>query len=1358
MMMIAVPRSISESKPRKMRKNSTIEFAAIKLIVVVVVTVVAASCCSIPATFPAASGFLFTDRSGITHHNHQKTAISRTNDGSMKQRKSIIPRIQTTTATISTFQRQQTTYCASTIPQYVASTRTSDQALIENNDDEMEQQFSKLMSYVNNLQIARKQGDIKPSRSLAYYLSQNPIQQQHGDDLEKDHNNMMSLIENACERALTQALRTAGDNGDYRLIMQLIDSVIVWANDRPVLSPRIFGEAISAMAATKANISKIKQIWNLVSTNPNPKLLSKPLSAFELTTMINALASRGKVGACIDMYEQYTTTSLQEETQSDSVLIRPDVYTASSLFTILAESIHINQKEEFTKPFDNRSSSSPSSSLGKSLNRLTYSSCWQWNTAVKLLATMDDETFQWNNHGYAAFLKLHDVAQETFPQMHKNGPRIAIAVIDSMINKGIHPDVVTCTLAIKAMGSPNTDPMSWKLAVAFFEKMKSDPTLPNPNHYTYSAVIVACARCKEYEMALRLIEEMRSSSSSSPPPPPLSSVGAEEPIDEFSTSDNFVPPKPNTWVYNAAFLAIGNVKQVQKKKRKQSKTTPAESSNITPKRSQLALELLEQMKEDYSIRMFDTKPDTVTYNTILTILGNVRDEEIQSGYDNTQYDGQIVSLIQQMHDDGIARDTTTYKNAILSVSSSSTVLKILSLCLLESAAPATEDAVGKKKQRQRQRINGAVRLSGVFNSALASFASRAEGNKMVNFQQVCSLMDDKNIRFNSETTSIIIDFLGNFGRSSSMLDLFTVLGCNIDSSKLGEDNILVSSQRLEDATGLSFTRTSSLPPLEAEHFSRAITVCLLSNDLERAHTIYSYMRKNEIKPTLSCLENFSIAYANAAIATITDKKHKNRSVSLSRAQSAYKIAMALNEPTLRALSIVAKACAMTGQWKEAQAILRAAHATCLKQHDRSDVVIPAAYEAETLRSLHTGILRQCAKQGNVTVALWYADDIQRFARRYRSQLERHTNITSDESSLVHSTRDMREVWYAFKNSVGNDAEDDDISSNVGMRAQDWVSLVKAASESGHWRVCVNSLQFLRPYLEKTSIASSTSVGKSKQQLFDSHYEQLTPALTAAAYCLEKRSQYAWGIKMIEDWMDWSGRKPRPEAVLAVIRILSTRGRGEEVKILLTRCIEEGTPAHYSKKGVSYEEMLYIGTITALHNNGLYDDADEVMISGISQGSLPFDLEHRDGRVELDLHGLNLALAHSTVRIAMRQQATNSTSESQEDMVLITGRGRNSALRLRPVLRPEVQRMLLEEFYPPLNTISEPGNLGALLVFADDISAWQSHQEQQRGVRMMALASVLKNFSTERLTKVIALTSEGRTKNDDEVEDSDLGSQ
>jgi len=112
--------------------------------------------------------------------------------------------------------------------------------------------------------------------------------------------------------------------------------------------------------------------------------------------------------------------------------------------------------------------------------------------------------------------------------------------------------------------------------------------------------------------------------------------------------------------------------------------------------------------------------------------------------------------------------------------------------------------------------------------------------------------------------------------------------------------------------------------------------------------------------------------------------------------------------------------------------------------------------------------------------------------------------------------------------------------------------------------------------------------------------------------------------------------------------------------------------------------------------------------------------------------MNVAIAHAAVRTAFHQQVFQ--SEKSTDLVIVTGRGINSVSQMRPVLRPEVQRMLVEEFYPPLATTSIPGNMGALRVPLDDIKAWVAYQREQRGIKMLTIAEALKNLSTGRLKR------------------------
>ncbi len=177
---------------------------------------------------------------------------------------------------------------------------------------------------------------------------------------------------------------------------------------------------------------------------------------------------------------------------------------------------------------------------------------------------------------------------------------------------------------------------------------------------------------------------------------------------------------------------------------------------------------------------------------------------------------------------------------------------------------------------------------------------------------------------------------------------------------------------------------------------------------------------------------------------------------------------------------------------------------------------------------------------------------------------------------------------------------------------------------------------------------------------------------------------------------------------------------------------------------SYERGIYTEAITALFNHGLYDNADELYANAVSAKLLPWAVvnaspsEVLNQGLQLDLHGMNKAIAHSAVRVSLQHLIqSNSNSTLGSDVTIITGRGKRSSQHLRPVLRPEVQRLLLEEFYPPIGTSSAPGNLGMLTLSAEDIDAWVKHQQQQKGVRFLAVADAIKSLTSgERLAQLL----------------------
>lgn len=1300
-----------------------------------------------------------------------------------------------------------------------------------NNDSADEQQLVEtLWSYVDNLQRVRKsKGEMKAVYSLANYLDSNTfddktigripvkVKFKHGDEDtssckdERRHNSLPEVL----ERALVPAIRQAGESNDYRIILRLISAGIAFANDHPILTPRIFGEALNALSQTNANAGKVKSIWNTmignsnsssspatqieeVDSTPLPSFLKSPPTAFELNTFLKSMAARGKSKACIDIYRTYCTGHPDDRTISASNgYIQPDSYTISILISILTDSISPEQKMSdpvnFSATRTGKTSKSrhrkeqqqyiqpTHESLQSQMESLTYSTCWQWNVVVELLGTLPDDEesgtgrlqgprIHWkNNHVYSSLLKLQDKAQDLCngkidsSSYHKNGPELTMSILDDMIRHEVIPDAVTCTLAIKAMGRAEvyrnsisstsktkvtamSDEDENNLAVSFLERMKANPKLPQPNQYSYSAAIKACAQLKDHQTALRLLEEMRTDHCDTTSESSIE-YGSR---DEVRESDGIIPP-PNTWVYNAALLSLenkkaGNSKQTTKRWRNKQMENLWNEKNKEmnqQERTEVALKLLNQMNKDNQHHGLDTKPDTVTYNTILgagtfphhykgneTITANMTETVASKGK-------SALSLIDQMKKEGIPRDTITYCNAIDSSIDHDDLMEILRMCLADSSF------VNRKSRRADE-----YAFTTVFNTGLCTLTAREDCRR---FKDVLTLMFEHEIPADDETLTILIHAVGKVGNGTSLVNLISFVESTEDQH-FNTDSTM--HQELLESIGLVENKSGiyKVPGLSDFHYTQAINICLKENEFANAYAILSKMRAKGINPTTSCMEGFALAYAQSAMdATVQEKKQKgpneekNVSVSLSRASSAYKIAMALVLPRSSTLGRVARACAMTGQWKLCRALLKSIHSNVLAPKEDGTSIIISPRLLQTIRGTHSFLLRECAKQGSVHAALHYTNDIQEFSKKIRARSQLDSQDFEKTPKFAEILTDEDDFFMNLRSVTDSPSS----KTNVGMQPNDWISVIQASSKSGHWRVCFNTLQFLRPYVEKTKLVH----GENKNSNFsDERYNQLTYALYSVTRSLESHSQYAWAVRVIEDWIEWSGRQPRVESVLSAIRVLSTKGRVEEIRKLINTCLQKDLSSSVTKnKNMSYEEMLYVGAVTALHNNGLYDDADEFFMSGIQDGFLPFNFVRENGQFVLDLHGLNVALAHSVVRIALRQQAATLAEEesSQSNMMIITGKGRNSEFHLRPILRPEVQRMLLEEFYPPLNTMSVPGNIGALTILAEDIEAWQEQQQQQKGIRMLKLAVVLKNISSqERLKKIISLKLE--SENNDSV--------
>lgn len=1229
-----------------------------------------------------------------------------------------------------------------------------------------------------------------PAKSLANFLSNNKFKlMDDGDGDDAQDNNGIQVVPKEVEpfsRAVVQAIRLASELGDYKLIIHLVEASIQFANQHPIIMPRVFGEAIDGISKTPANMAKMKLLWNLGRSEESKDFLTESLGTFELNVMIKALASRGKIRAALTLYHE--TTNQQES------LILPDPYTLSSIFSALEESITDNQATKL----HNTTRLRVVVDTDDTTITTQSSQCWQWNDAMNMFtsymsrrrdatASNNPPISHLNNHVFASLLKLNERVSEVYKHSAHNAPKMALYLLNTMHQIDLSPDAVTCTLIISNLG------YQWKTAVNLHYAMKTTPQnnnggaesvlwkLPRPNVFTYSAVIKICAHSHQYQAAMELLQEMKHD-------------------DDMDS--------PNTWVYNAALLATTRSDSLAVLQQQQNAAAPKQKRS--QERLAMAMKLLREMQEDASNTC---RPDTVTYNTVLATLDGIASpaevgaESVLTGNENlfTSYfngepesfletrsfeEGGVHSLLDEMESTGVLRDSITYRNALLAVRFSNTIR--MSVWRVLDRAILDQEALGLVRTPAASRQLGGKAADGVtfvFNTAMTVLASHGDvEGVLLTFEKMLqqTTSDREQTPLMEKIGAAQIHFLQAVGHASdsgsSLIPVFlsAMKPDNCDDKLVIQKEYPTMDERLLADT----TDNESL-------YAAAISSCLAANDIDNARKVLGMMKKEGLKPSELSLQEIARTYARLAVFTIDDAFNttattqestkvdstpqqepevqsgrnvtaaiQQTTLAVTRAKNAFTIATkVLVDPPASLLSTIARTCATLGMWKEASFVLRKLHRRIPGEaSDLSDLGSVGAAQT-VLPGVHRALLRAASIQGNVTAALWYAEDIQELSRRMAKSAAKQRD---NEDQLLVQPGDNVNAMYRKDQSPLLSA---DLSLEpFSMVGEDWKLLMIAASKCGHWRVCLNTLQFLRPFLEETHPSSLGITVEERSR----RYGHLAPALTVAVKCLEIRSQYAWAVRAIDDWMEWSGRRPPKAAVLAAIRVLSARGRGNEVLALSARCTMDGGLAmvSYPNLDENYEMVLYVGAITALHNEGMYDDADDAFIAAVNGKFLPFELYSQtldDGKqqIVLDLHGMNVPVAHSAVRVALQQKVETASWNTkqllkrpssshgdalslpwQEDMVIVTGRGRHSALRMRPVLRPEVQRMLLEEFYPPLSTTSMPGNMGAVRIPSTDMRAWLAHQRQQKGSRMLAVASVLRSAgSVDRIRQSIALKLE-----------------
>lgn len=1131
-------------------------------------------------------------------------------------------------------------------------------------------------------------------------------------------------IRGVLESSLIQSTRALSEVGDFVLISKLAHSAGDYAAalagktgvSTGFIPPRVFGEAIASLSKTKASISKIKSLWNYFTLDvapANPAVLSSGPGVYEMNAMLTSLADRGKVSAALKLYR------LMSAADVNGLRIRGDAYTASILFGMLADSI------------------SAGSFRQKNQEAVNASPCWQWNEAIALLDTF--EQTQLNNYAYAALVKVNERATVVYgddSNQRHNGVSSAMAILERMREHGISPDVITCSALLSTFDKGR----SWRASVTLLDAMaasnntdtsKSNTwSLPLPNMFTYSLAISTCARCNQGDLAMSLLDKMSKCD-----------------VD----SDDCVVSEPNTWVYNAALLSCTE-------------------SSVSPdsKRLATALGILESMEASGNDGV--AEPDSVTYNTVLSVIDSSSFQALQeSRVKLTRYaihgnqTGLVDGILQSMADRGVVRDEITYRNAIAACGTNSEA----ALALLSRSF---ED-VGHSASLDGRAASGPIFVG---NSAL-SVASKT-GDIYASYNIIAAL-SERNVKLDNESMQHVIRTLGKIGDCEAILALLICL-----RGQEFANNIMIERYNLDILANID---AGSLPLIDERVYSVAITSCLKHDQLGAADQILSSMKKNGLSLNQRSLKEIIAEYCRMAMACSKEEFKIARLArrtepgnaqfgllepiyitSRARAKAALTMLRAVDNPSPGLLSLIAKACCAAGLWQEARSILRRMHRAAILELRRGQNLLSTSRVAgnflNELPRLHRSLLKFCARSGSITPALNFADDIQYLASSIREHSRSAGKEDGVETEIVTLSSRLMGNAHTPDHAPETDFSNTGAMSSllkrpVGLTGQDWKLILIAASRGGHWKVCVGTLPFIRPYVKETHPRYAQENAKnlspsSRPSLarLNKKYDRIARALTAAILCLEDRSQYAWAIRSIDDWIEWSGRRPRKEAVASACRVLAKRFRGQEVLNLVSKVMsiplvgdfEEKTPEY------TYEKAIYTEAINALHKSGLYEEADQLYAEGATNGHLPWSVMRNSdsNRLYLDLHGMSAAVAHAGVRVALQKEIATAPNDAEvlgRDVMIVTGLGRRSGERFRPVLRPEVQRMLTEEFFPPIGTSSVPGNMGALLIPKSDIEAWLEHQRKQRGERLMLVADVLKDISTGNRLERALLNSEKR---------------
>jgi len=173
----------------------------------------------------------------------------------------------------------------------------------------------------------------------------------------------------------------------------------------------------------------------------------------------------------------------------------------------------------------------------------------------------------------------------------------------------------------------------------------------------------------------------------------------------------------------------------------------------------------------------------------------------------------------------------------------------------------------------------------------------------------------------------------------------------------------------------------------------------------------------------------------------------------------------------------------------------------------------------------------------------------------------------------------------------------------------------------------------------------------------------------------------------------------------------------------------------SKVDAGEQEVLYVAAIQAYYSFGMYDRAAELFERSNNDGLLGSNIKNLVDEAAknsyptlvIDLHGLQMPVAHAAIHCCLKLLwiVNQENPETVPNIEIVTGIGRHSVKQFDPVIRPKVQNMLQEEFYPPIHSSTKPGNTGRVVIEKTMILEWIKHNVATKLALIRRLNEVLK---------------------------------